>query len=92
MLFLQGFLLVPDFFERRELEPVIVAICELVDQLAEKLYNAGKIKGKYQHNSHMMAWYLNLKSATYTQTHPQTTISAYEVKNNCCLFEKPFKV
>lgn len=43
----QGFLLVPDFFERTELEPVIAAICELVDQLAEKLYNAGKIKDKY---------------------------------------------
>ena len=51
LLFLQGFLLVTDFFERSELEPVIAAICELVDQLAEKLYNAGKIKGKYQHDS-----------------------------------------
>ena len=51
LLFLQGFLLVTDFFERSELEPVIAAICELVDGLAEKLYNAGKIKGKHQHNS-----------------------------------------
>jgi len=55
--------LVPNFFERSELEPVIAAICELVDQLAEKLYNARKIKGKYQYNSPMTAWYLNLKAA-----------------------------
>ena len=36
----------PHFFEKSELEPVIAAICELVDQLAQKLYNAGKIRGK----------------------------------------------
>lgn len=42
----QGFLLVPEFFEKSELEPIITAICELVDGLAEKLYSAGKIKGK----------------------------------------------
>ncbi|KAJ7374243.1 hypothetical protein OS493_007322 [Desmophyllum pertusum] len=44
----EGFLLIPDFFERSELEPVITAICELVDQLAQKLYNAGKINDKYE--------------------------------------------
>lgn len=42
----QGFLLIPEFFEKSELEPIITAICELVDGLAEKLYSAGKIKGK----------------------------------------------
>lgn len=44
--FSEGFLLVPEFFERSELEPIITAICELVDNLAEKLHSAGKIKGK----------------------------------------------
>lgn len=41
----QGYVLVPQFFEKSELESVIAAICELVDQLAEKLYDAGKIRG-----------------------------------------------
>ena len=39
--------MVPDFFKPSELEPVIAAICDLVDELAEKLFNAGKIKGKH---------------------------------------------
>lgn len=46
--FSEGFLLVPEFFEKSELEPIITAICELVDGLAEKLYSAGKIKDKYK--------------------------------------------
>ena len=62
--------MVPDFFERSELEPVIRAICELVDQLAEKLYNAGKIKGKYLHNSSYEGMVFESKSS-YTQTHPR---------------------
>lgn len=43
---LQGYVLVPQFFEKSELESVIAAICELVDQLADKLYDAGKIQGR----------------------------------------------
>lgn len=43
---LQGYVLVPQFFEKSELESVIGAICELVDQLVDKLYDAGKIQGR----------------------------------------------
>jgi len=43
---LQGYVLVPQFFEKSELKSVIAAICELVDQLADKLYDAGKIQGR----------------------------------------------
>ncbi|XP_068681653.1 uncharacterized protein [Montipora foliosa] len=44
----EGFLLVPDFFRKSELEPVISAICDLLDELAEKLLIAGKIKDKHK--------------------------------------------
>jgi hypothetical protein len=39
--------LVPNFFKKEELEPVLKGIGILVDKLAEKLYQAGKIKGNY---------------------------------------------
>ncbi|XP_073241055.1 uncharacterized protein [Porites lutea] len=44
----EGYVLVPQFFEKSELESVIAAICELVDQLADKLYDAGKIQDKHK--------------------------------------------
>jgi hypothetical protein len=44
---------VPNFFKKEELEPVLKGIEGLVDILAEKLHQAGKIKGagiKYNSN------------------------------------------
>ena len=41
----QGFLVIEDFFTPNELNPAINAIDDLVDDLAQQLYNAGKIKG-----------------------------------------------
>lgn len=41
----QGFLVVKDFFRRDELDPAREAINQLVDELAQKLFKAGKIKG-----------------------------------------------
>ena len=45
--------MVPNFFKKEELEPVLKGIEGLVDILAEKLHQAGKIKGagiKYNSN------------------------------------------
>jgi hypothetical protein len=42
-----GFVIVPDFFSREQLQPVIDWINKLVDELAEKLYAAGKIQSKH---------------------------------------------
>ncbi|XP_038072101.1 uncharacterized protein LOC119740762 [Patiria miniata] len=44
--FNEGYLLVPDFFKPSELDPVREGIAEAVDLMANKLYNAGKIKDK----------------------------------------------
>ncbi|XP_028403568.1 uncharacterized protein LOC114526234 isoform X2 [Dendronephthya gigantea] len=49
--FEEGFLLVQDFFKKEELEPVLKCIEHLVDELAEKLHKAGKIKEKYENAS-----------------------------------------
>ena len=43
-----GFLVVRDFFPRAELQPVMDWICELVDNLANHLYDAGKIHDKHE--------------------------------------------
>jgi hypothetical protein len=42
-----GFLIVPDLFTAEELQPVIDAIDEKVDQLANKLYADGKIEDRF---------------------------------------------
>lgn len=42
----KGYVIVKDFFTKEELEPCKKAIERFVDQLAHKLYNAGKIDGK----------------------------------------------
>ncbi len=42
-----GFLIVRDFFAREQLQPVIEWINGLVDDLAERLYAAGKIRDKH---------------------------------------------
>jgi len=44
---LQGFLLIDSFFTEDELNPGKDAINDLVDELAHKLYNAGKIKSMH---------------------------------------------
>lgn len=44
-LFFQGFIIIKDFFKPEELNPVRDAIDGLVEDLAQKLYKAGKIKG-----------------------------------------------
>ena len=44
--FEQGFVLVPSFFTEEELQPVIAAVNDCVDILANKLFNGGKIKDK----------------------------------------------
>ena len=42
-----GFLIVPDFFSRSQFQPVMEWINDLVDDLAEKLFAAGKIHNKH---------------------------------------------
>ena len=42
-----GFLIVRDFFSRAQLQPVIEWINSLVDDLAERLSAAGKIRDKH---------------------------------------------
>ncbi len=42
-----GFLILRDFFTRAELQPVIEWINELVEELADKLWTAGKIRDKH---------------------------------------------
>ena len=44
--FQDGFIIVPHLFTNDELNPVIEAVNECVDRLAEKLYKGGKIKDK----------------------------------------------
>jgi hypothetical protein len=46
VLFLQGFLVIDSFFDRSELDLGQQAVNDLVDELANKLYDAGKIKSK----------------------------------------------
>ncbi|KAK0041958.1 hypothetical protein Bpfe_028588 [Biomphalaria pfeifferi] len=46
--FEKGFLLVPKFFEEEELEPVRKSVEKLVDDLAQMLYDGGKIKNLYK--------------------------------------------
>jgi len=43
---LQGFLVIDSFFADEELNPGKDAINDLVDDLAHKLYNGGKIKSR----------------------------------------------
>lgn len=45
--------MVENFFTKEELEPCRVAIEKFVDQLAQKLHGAGKIKGLYVHINFM---------------------------------------
>ena len=45
--FEKGYVLVPDFFTKDELQPVIEAIQAKVDKIANKLYDAGKINNKH---------------------------------------------
>jgi hypothetical protein len=49
----EGFLVIEDFFTPNELNPAINAIEDLVDDLAQKLYNAGKIKDLYKDYSYL---------------------------------------
>jgi hypothetical protein len=42
-----GFLIVPNFFAQEQLDPVIGWVNTLVDDLAERLYAAGKIRDKH---------------------------------------------
>lgn len=47
LIIFQGYILIEDFFDvKKELDPVREAINTLVDDLAKKLYDAGKIKSK----------------------------------------------
>ncbi|KAK3096497.1 hypothetical protein FSP39_000740 [Pinctada imbricata] len=46
--FEEGYCVVEDFFKPEELQPCRDAIDKMVDNLAEKLYKAGKIKDKYE--------------------------------------------
>ena len=45
-LFEEGYIVVPSIFSKDELNPVIEGINECVDIIADRLYNAGKIKDK----------------------------------------------
>ena len=44
--FEKGYVVIPEFFTKEELQPAIDSIEELVDTLADKLYKAGKIQDK----------------------------------------------
>ncbi|XP_078000823.1 uncharacterized protein LOC144453411 [Glandiceps talaboti] len=46
--FEEGYVLVPDYFSREELQPVREAVSSCVDKLVNKLYDAGKIKKKHR--------------------------------------------
>ncbi|KAL4219387.1 hypothetical protein ACF0H5_021967 [Mactra antiquata] len=46
--FKEGYLVVEDFFKPEELQPCRDAIAEMVELLANKLYDAGKIKNLYK--------------------------------------------
>lgn len=43
---IQGFVIVEDFFDKKILDDCREAVNELVEQLAQKLFKAGKIKGE----------------------------------------------
>jgi hypothetical protein len=43
----QGFVIVEDFFDKKLLDDCREAVNELVEQLAQKLFKAGKIKGMH---------------------------------------------
>lgn len=45
MIYFKGYVIVKDFFTKEELEPCKKAIERFVDLLAQKLHEAGKIKG-----------------------------------------------
>ncbi|KAH3847784.1 hypothetical protein DPMN_090115 [Dreissena polymorpha] len=47
--FEKGYILIPDFFTKEELDLCRTTTEELVDDLATKLYNAGKIKETFEH-------------------------------------------
>ena len=49
----QGYCIVTDYFSRDELQPCRDAVGELVEEIAQKLYKAGKIDSTY-------AWYSNI--------------------------------
>ncbi len=60
--------MVPNFFKKEELEPVLKGIEGLVEKVAEKLHKAGKIKGNY--NS-IIIFILSLRTGYYiSQTCP----------------------
>ena len=42
----QGVVLIEDYFTQEELEPIKTAIAKLVDYVAERLYDEGKITSK----------------------------------------------
>lgn len=46
LFFSKGYVIVEDFFKPEELEPCKRDIEKLVDEVAQKLYTAGKIKGQ----------------------------------------------
>ncbi len=46
--FSEGFLIVPDFFTQQELEPVMAEVNGLVDRLANRLYEAGRITNRHE--------------------------------------------
>nr|XP_054757893.1 uncharacterized protein LOC129264043 [Lytechinus pictus] len=46
--FEEGYVIVPDFFKPEELEPVREGVKSEVDRIINQLYNAGKIKDKYE--------------------------------------------
>jgi len=46
--FEDGYVIIPKFFTKEEIQPVMDAIDRLVDELAEDLFNGGKIKNKHK--------------------------------------------
>ncbi|XP_041369338.1 uncharacterized protein LOC121383399 isoform X2 [Gigantopelta aegis] len=48
LFFKQGYVIVNEFFTAEELDPCRDAVSLMVDQLAQKLFNAGKIKDMYK--------------------------------------------
>ncbi len=60
----QGFVQVGDFFKLEEMGPVREATAELVDKLAQKLYNAGHIKRQYKSLSLIFLFIIQISYAT----------------------------
>ena len=72
----QGYLIVPKYFEKGELDACREDIKVLVDDLADSLFKAGKIKGTHMHaHTHTHTHYMQTHTYTQGYTHIHTSKS-----------------